>query len=169
MYFSRENAHFCQHSAGGGGVERLSQKRASGDGAYAAIPVAGNGSVGAVEIGLSNQPTPGILGGRMSQETITYLTNIVIGAILAGLLTHFWWRQGRSATMRCWMLSAWVMTVADIFFALRPELPYWAAQAYPDAPGHGRRRGCSSARSGRRRFPGSGNWPSASSCSIWRC
>jgi hypothetical protein len=84
-----------------------------------------------VEIGLSNQPTPGILGGRMSQETITYLTNIVIGAILAGLLTHFWWRQGRSATMRCWMLSAWVMTVADIFFALRPELPYWAAKLIP--------------------------------------
>ena len=67
----------------------------------------------------------------MSQETITYLTNIVIGAILAGLLTHFWWRQGRSAAMRCWMVSAWVMTVAYLFFALRSELPYWAAKLIP--------------------------------------
>ncbi len=67
----------------------------------------------------------------MGQETITYLTNIVIGAILAGLLTHYWWRQGRSSTMRYWMLSAWVMTAADIFFAARPELPYWAAKLVP--------------------------------------
>lgn len=67
----------------------------------------------------------------MGQETITYLTNIVIGVILAGLLTHYWWRQGRSATMRYWMLSAWVMTGADIFFAARPELPYWAAKLIP--------------------------------------
>lgn len=67
----------------------------------------------------------------MGQETITYLTNIVIGAILAGLLTHYWWRQGRSATMRYWMLSAWVMTAADIFFALRPELSHWVAKLIP--------------------------------------
>lgn len=67
----------------------------------------------------------------MGQETITYLTNIVIGAILAGLLTHFWWRQGRSPTMRYWMLSAWVMTAADILFAARPELPFWAAKLIP--------------------------------------
>lgn len=67
----------------------------------------------------------------MSQETITYLTNIVIGAILAGLLTHYWWRQGRSPTMRYWMLSAWVMTAADVFFAARPDLPHWAAKLIP--------------------------------------
>lgn len=67
----------------------------------------------------------------MGQETITYLTNIVIGAILAGLLTHYWWRHGRSPTMRYWMVSAWVMTGADIFFAARPELPYWASKLIP--------------------------------------
>jgi hypothetical protein len=67
----------------------------------------------------------------MGQETITYLTNIIIGTILAGLMTHYWWRQGRSPTMRYWMLSAWVMTAADIFFAVRPELPHWAAKLIP--------------------------------------
>ena len=68
---------------------------------------------------------------QMGQETITYLTNIIIGAILAGLMTHTWLRQGRSATLRYWMCSAWVMTAADVFFALRPELWYWVGRLVP--------------------------------------
>jgi len=69
----------------------------------------------------------------MGQETITYLTNIVIGVILAGLLLHYWLRQNRPATMRYWMLGAMVMTAADVFFALRPELPRWMARTVPTA------------------------------------
>lgn len=67
----------------------------------------------------------------MGQETVTYLTNIVIGIILAGLMTHYWLRQGRSAMMRYWMLAAWVMTAADILFAARPVLPYWVGRLAP--------------------------------------
>lgn len=67
----------------------------------------------------------------MGQETVTYLTNIVICAILAGLMTHYWLRQGRSPAMRYWMLSAWVMTAADILFAARPELPPWIGRIAP--------------------------------------
>jgi hypothetical protein len=67
----------------------------------------------------------------MGQETITYLTNIVISAILAGLITHYWLRQGRSKTMLYWMLSAWIMTLADVLFAARPELPHWLARIAP--------------------------------------
>lgn len=67
----------------------------------------------------------------MGQETVTYLTNIVIGVILAGLMTHYWLRQGRSGMMLYWMLAAWVMTVADILFAARPALPYWAGRLAP--------------------------------------
>lgn len=67
----------------------------------------------------------------MGQETITYLTNIVIGVILAGLLTHSWVRQDRPSTMGYWMCSAWIMTAADVFFALRPELPYWMSRSVP--------------------------------------
>ncbi len=67
----------------------------------------------------------------MGQETVTYLTNIVIGVILAGLLTHFWIRQDRPPTMRYWMLAAWIMTAADVFFAARPELPHWLGRLLP--------------------------------------
>jgi hypothetical protein len=67
----------------------------------------------------------------MGQETITYLTNIIIGVILAGLLTHSWFRQDRPASMRYWVLSALVMTAADVLFALRPELPRWIGRLAP--------------------------------------
>ncbi len=67
----------------------------------------------------------------MGQETITYLTNIVICTILACLMTHYWLRQGRTAAMRYWMLGAWVMTAADVLFALRPSLPYAVGRFLP--------------------------------------
>lgn len=67
----------------------------------------------------------------MGQETITYLTNIVIGVILAGLMTHYWLRQDRPPTLRYWMLAAWVMTAADILFAARPELPRLVSRLAP--------------------------------------
>ena len=70
-------------------------------------------------------------GSLMGQETITYLTNIIIGVILAGLLTHHWHQQGRPPTMRYWIMAAWVMTGADVLFALRPELPHWISRLGP--------------------------------------
>ncbi|AOS43217.1 hypothetical protein Verru16b_00260 [Lacunisphaera limnophila] len=67
----------------------------------------------------------------MGQETVTYLTNIVICTILACLMTHYWLRQGRTAAMRYWMLAAWVMTAADILFAMRPSLPHGVSRFVP--------------------------------------
>jgi hypothetical protein len=67
----------------------------------------------------------------MGQETVSYLTNFTIGIILAGLMTHYWARQGRSQAMQYWMISAWVMTLADVLFAIRPELPYWLSRLAP--------------------------------------
>lgn len=56
----------------------------------------------------------------MNQETATYLTNIVIGAILAALSTHYWRQQPRSSgVLKFWVAAAWVMTAADILFAAR--------------------------------------------------
>lgn len=67
----------------------------------------------------------------MGQETVTYLTNIVICTILACLMTHYWLRQGRTAAMRYWMIAAWVLTVADVLFALREGLPHWFGRFLP--------------------------------------
>ena len=67
----------------------------------------------------------------MGQETVTYLTNIVICTILACLMTHYWLRQGRTSAMRYWMLAAWIMTAADLLFALRPTLPHAVGRFVP--------------------------------------
>jgi hypothetical protein len=67
----------------------------------------------------------------MSQETVVYLVNLIIGAILATLMTHHWRRSGRAAAMGHWMVAAWVMTAADALFAARPELPYWVGRILP--------------------------------------
>ncbi len=67
----------------------------------------------------------------MTQETVSYLTNIIIGFILAGALTYHWQSQARRESMAYWVLAAWVMTVADVFFAVRPELPAWIGRTVP--------------------------------------
>lgn len=67
----------------------------------------------------------------MRQDTTIYLTNIIICVILACLMTYHWRKQGRPPNMRGWMIAAWVMTVADILFALRPDLPAWMARVLP--------------------------------------
>jgi hypothetical protein len=67
----------------------------------------------------------------MQQASAIYLTNIVIISILASMISHYWLRQGRAPAMFFWMAAAWVLVVADVFFALRPVLPRWASQIVP--------------------------------------
>lgn len=67
----------------------------------------------------------------MNQETVTYLTNIVIGAILTALATHYWWHHRSAVTIRHWVLALWILTVADVLFAARPVLPYALGRLLP--------------------------------------
>ena len=66
----------------------------------------------------------------MNQETITYLTNIVIGVILAALATNFW-SQRRSGVLTCWAIAAWVLTLADVLFAARQVMPHALGRLLP--------------------------------------
>ncbi len=59
----------------------------------------------------------------MNQETITYLTNICIGVIVASLLTYYWRQRRTAGAMAYWVIAAWVMTAADVLFAARASLP----------------------------------------------
>jgi hypothetical protein len=67
----------------------------------------------------------------MNQETVTYLTNIVIGVILAALMTQSWRQRGQSTVLLYWMSAAWIMTLADVLFAARPLLPHALGRLLP--------------------------------------
>ncbi|HYC72047.1 MAG TPA: hypothetical protein VEB66_12615 [Opitutaceae bacterium] len=67
----------------------------------------------------------------MNQETVTYLTNIVIGGILTALATHYWWQHRATVTIRLWVLAAWILTIADVLFAARPLLPHPLGRLLP--------------------------------------
>jgi hypothetical protein len=67
----------------------------------------------------------------LNQETVTYLTNIVIGVILAALATNYWRQQRESSVLTYWAVAAWVMTTADVLFAARPWLTHAAGRLVP--------------------------------------
>ncbi len=59
----------------------------------------------------------------MGLETVIYLTNIIICAIIAVLMTDAWKRGEQRGSLLYWMIAAWVMLLADVLFAARPWLP----------------------------------------------
>ena len=67
----------------------------------------------------------------MNQETVTYLTNIVIGVILASLATNYWWQRRQSRVLMCWAVAAWVLTLADVLFAARQVMPHALGRLLP--------------------------------------
>lgn len=67
----------------------------------------------------------------MTQESLLYSINLAVAAILAALLTHYWWRAERGTGLGAWALAAWTMAAADLVFALRPQLPYGVARFLP--------------------------------------
>lgn len=64
-------------------------------------------------------------------ETVIYLTNIVICAIIATLVTDAWQRGQHHSSMLYWMIAAWIMLTADILFACRPVLPTAVGRVLP--------------------------------------
>ncbi len=59
----------------------------------------------------------------MGTETVIYLTNIIICAIIAALMTEAWLHSANRPSLKFWMVAAWIMLVADILFAARVLLP----------------------------------------------
>lgn len=67
----------------------------------------------------------------MSPTTAVYLVNVLIGIVLAVLLTYHWRRGDRERGMGSFTIAAWVLAIADILFYLRPSLPFWAGRFFP--------------------------------------
>lgn len=67
----------------------------------------------------------------MRPESAFYLSNILITAVFAVVLTHYWIRREHNLVVRAWMASAWVLVVADVLFLMRPSLPEPLARTLP--------------------------------------
>jgi hypothetical protein len=61
----------------------------------------------------------------MPQESVFYIVNLIIGAILAGLMTQHWRLESGGLSLRWWIVAAWTLTVADLLFAVRAGMPDW--------------------------------------------
>jgi hypothetical protein len=59
----------------------------------------------------------------MSQETVVYLVNLIIGLILAGVMSQYWRLEAAGMSLRPWIVAAWVLTAADLMFVMRAGLP----------------------------------------------
>lgn len=67
----------------------------------------------------------------MDYESAFYLSNILITAVFAIVLTHYWVRREHNLVVRAWMVSAWVLVVADILFVMRPSMSETLARILP--------------------------------------
>ena len=67
----------------------------------------------------------------MTQESVTYLTNIGISIVLAAMLSHSWMSKGRKGPMGFWMTAAWMMVLTNCLFAARPVMPFWIGRIFP--------------------------------------
>ena len=67
----------------------------------------------------------------MPQETVVYTVNLIIGAIVAGLMSQHWRIESDVVPLRYWIVAAWTLTAADLLFALRPAFPSGLARMLP--------------------------------------
>jgi hypothetical protein len=67
----------------------------------------------------------------MPTDSIVYTTNLLIGLILALVLTPHWRVEASAFNLRLWIVAAWVLAGADLLFVMRPGMPYWAARFFP--------------------------------------
>lgn len=59
----------------------------------------------------------------MSQETVVYLINLLIGVILAGVMSQYWRLESSGQSLHLWIVAAWTLTAADLLFVARSMLP----------------------------------------------
>lgn len=83
---------------------------------------------------LDVRSTPASLGPQsvfMSQETVVYTVNLIIGLILAGVMSQHWRLQAGGLSLRYWIIAAWVLTFADLLFVLRGSIQLPLVRALP--------------------------------------
>lgn len=67
----------------------------------------------------------------MPQDTVVYIVNLIIGAIVASLMSQHWRDESSGVPLRLWIIAAWTLTAADLLFVLRPAFPSGLVRMLP--------------------------------------
>ena len=67
----------------------------------------------------------------MNDPKIVYLLNLIIGAILAGVMSRQWRLAAKGGALRYWIVAAWTLTLADLLFVLRAAFPHETTRMVP--------------------------------------
>lgn len=67
----------------------------------------------------------------MSEASVVYTVNLVIGVILSAAMMRHRGLGAGSGTLRTWILAAWCLTGADLLFILRDEAPQFMPRMLP--------------------------------------
>jgi hypothetical protein len=67
----------------------------------------------------------------VNDAKIVYTVNLIIGAILAGVMSRHWRREPRDGALRYWIVAAWTLTAADLLFVLRAAFPHDGTRMIP--------------------------------------
>ena len=59
----------------------------------------------------------------MSDDSIVYTINLIIGAILSGVMSRQRQLESSGRSLPVWIAAAWTLTAADLLFVLRAEWP----------------------------------------------
>lgn len=59
----------------------------------------------------------------MTDGSAVYVVNLIIGIILAGVMSRHWRLEVGGRSLQSWIVAAWILTLADLLFVLRVEYP----------------------------------------------
>ncbi len=67
----------------------------------------------------------------MNDPFIVYSVNLIIGVILAGVMSRYWRLEARGGALRYWIVAAWTLSAADLGFVLRSAYPDTVTRMLP--------------------------------------
>ncbi len=67
----------------------------------------------------------------MIDNQIVYSLNLLVGVILAGVMSRHWRLEASGGSLRYWIVAAWTLTVADLLFIVRSAYPHTLTRLAP--------------------------------------
>lgn len=67
----------------------------------------------------------------MNDTSIVYTLNVIVGIVLAAVMSRHWWQEPVGAPLRYWTVAAWLLALADLLFVVRFVFPHVITRLLP--------------------------------------